>query len=267
MSVLDDILRDKHTEVTRRREARSLADLQNALRNNAQDPAFKPRGFTQALRQRVAANRGAVIAEVKKASPSKGLIRENFDPAAIARSYEAGSATCLSVLTDEKYFQGHDTYLQQARAACSLPVLRKDFIVDDYQVWETRALGADCLLLIVAALADTQLADLYGRARELELDVLVEVHDEQELVRAVHLGGDLLGVNNRNLKTFETSLETTKKLAALAPPEALLVSESGIHSREDMHFLQALEVNCFLIGEAFMRKPEPGEGLRELLGE
>jgi len=266
MSVLDDILRDKAHEVKQREARVPLAQLQQTLDANSKDCAFDPRGFTRALKSRAAAGHSAVIAEVKKASPSKGLIRENFDPAEIAASYEAGGATCLSVLTDEQYFQGHDDYLRTARAASTLPVLRKDFIVADYQVWETRALGADCLLLIVAALSDAQLADLYGRARELQLDVLVEVHDEQELQRATRLGCDLLGVNNRNLKTFETSLNTTKALAALAPADALLVSESGIHSRTDIEFLRGLDVHCYLIGEAFMREDEPGEALQKLVG-
>ena len=266
MSVLDDILRDKDHEVKQREAKVSLAQLQQTLDVNGNDRAFDPRGFTRALTSRAATGHSAVIAEVKKASPSKGLIRENFNPAEIAKSYEAGGATCLSVLTDQKYFQGHDDYLLAARAASTLPVLRKDFIVADYQVWETRALGADCLLLIVAALSDTQLADLYGRARELHLDVLVEVHDEEELHQATRLGCDLLGVNNRNLKTFETSLNTTRALAALAPANALLVSESGIHSREDIDFLRGLDVHCYLIGEAFMREKQPGEALQKLVG-
>jgi len=267
MSVLDEILRDKANEVSARRAATPLPALQATLRRHAEesDQRYAPRGFARALRERAQLGKTAVIAEVKKASPSKGLIRADFQPALIASSYAQGGATCLSVLTDNKYFQGHDDYLQQARAAVALPVLRKDFIIDDYQVWETRALGADCLLLIVAALSDNQLADLYGRARELELDVLVEVHDAQELARAQTLGCDLLGVNNRNLKTFETTLNTTKELVALAPERALLVSESGIHSKEDITFLRGLEVHCYLIGEAFMRADNPGNALRELI--
>jgi len=243
MSVLDDILRDKAQEVTQRTAQTPLSKVKEQLKKNKELAAFAPRGFSTALKEKSARGVSAVIAEVKKASPSKGLIRENFDPDAIARSYEAGGATCLSVLTDQKYFQGNDDYLQTARAASSLPVLRKEFIVDDYQVWETRALGADALLLIVAALTAAQLQELYGRARELQLDVLVEVHDEQEMEQALALNCDLLGVNNRNLKTFETSLKTTERLAARAPENAL---------------------NCYLIGEAFMRLGDPGEGLREL---
>ncbi len=266
MSVLDDILRDKQQEVIDRAAKNPLAVLQATLEANQTNSEFAPRGFAAALHSTVKQQRSAVIAEVKKASPSKGLIRANFAPDEIARSYQAGGATCLSVLTDEKYFQGKDNYLLAARAAVNLPVLRKDFIVDDYQVWETRALGADCLLLIVAALSNTQLQALYGRARELDLDVLVEVHNEEELERAAALGCDLLGINNRNLKTFETSLETTRRLATLAPANALLISESGIHTPQDIEFLRGLNVHCYLIGEAFMRQADPGEALRDLVG-
>jgi len=266
VSVLDDILSDKVDEVARRQNATSLAQHKATVTRQTEDPNLAPRGFAAALRTRQASATSAVIAEVKKASPSKGLIRENFEPGSIAASYEAGGAACLSVLTDEKYFQGADSYLLAARAASALPVLRKDFIVDAYQVWETRALGADCLLLIVAALSDTQLADLYGQAHEIDLDVLVEVHDASELERAKALKPELLGINNRNLKTFETSLNTTKELASLAPQEALLVSESGIHTTSDIEFLRALNVHCYLIGEAFMRADDPGEALRVLTG-
>ena len=265
MSVLDDILRDKVDEVDQRRAKTSLASLQSTLEKNAKSPAFAPRGFARALKHVAQQGRSSVIAEIKKASPSKGLIRENFDPEAIAKSYKAGGAACLSVLTDEKYFQGRDEYLIAARAAVDLPVLRKDFIVDDYQVWETRALGADALLLIVAALSDQQLNDLYTRAKELDLDVLVEVHDLAELERARALGGDLLGVNNRDLKTFETTLETTRRLAERAPENALLISESGIHNKQDIAFLRQLNVHAYLIGEAFMRAEEPGDALRSLI--
>lgn len=266
MSVLDDILRDKVEEVERRQHATPLAQHKNTVAAQVENSALAPRGFAHALRARQQQATSAVIAEVKKASPSKGLIRENFAPGAIAASYEAGGATCLSVLTDEKYFQGADSYLLAARAASSLPVLRKDFIVNTYQVWETRALGADCLLLIVAALSDTQLADFYGQAREIGLDVLVEVHDAEELDRAKALNVELLGVNNRNLKTFETTLNTTKELANLAPADALLVSESGIHTPADIEFLRALNVHCYLIGEAFMRADDPGQALHALTG-
>ena len=263
MSVLDDILRDKALEVAERRSSTPLDALQEQLKSQEDD--LQPRGFSAALRSRHAAGESAVIAEIKRASPSKGLIRSDFQPAELARSYAKGGATCLSVLTDTKYFQGADQFLSAARSACSLPVLRKDFIIDDYQVWETRALGADCLLLIVAALTQTQLEALYGRARELDLDVLVEVHDTEELERASRLDCDLLGVNNRNLKTFETTLETTKALAALAPDDALLVSESGIHTPADIGYLRSLNVHCYLIGEAFMRAADPGTALRALI--
>jgi len=265
VSVLDDILRDKVEEVARRQNATPLAHHKTTVARQTEDPALAPRGFAAALRARQARATSAVIAEIKKASPSKGLIREHFEPGAIATSYEAGGAACLSVLTDEKYFQGADSYLLAARAASTLPVLRKDFIVDLYQVWETRALGADCLLLIVAALSDTQLADLYGQAREIGLDVLVEVHDTQELERAAALNVELLGINNRNLKTFETSLNITKELASLAPKNSLLVSESGIHTGSDIEFLRALNVHSYLIGEAFMRADDPGQALRTLI--
>ena len=266
MSVLDDILRDKVDEVAQRAVRVGLSELQDQIQRNQNVVTTRPRGFASALQRTVDAGRSGVIAEVKKASPSKGLIRENFEPAAIARSYEAGGAACLSVLTDEKYFKGHDDYLRKARAVSTLPVLRKDFIVDEYQVWETRAIGADCLLLIVAALEASKLQELYALAKELNLDVLVEVHDEQEMQMALDLKCDLLGVNNRNLKTFETSLETTQKLSALAPSNTLLVSESGIHSKADIAYLRSLAVNCYLIGEAFMREEDPGMASRELVG-
>ena len=216
------------------------------------------------MAERVAAGGAAVIAEVKKASPSKGLLRDPFDPAAIARSYAAGGATCLSVLTDEHFFQGSDDALREARAACALPVLRKDFTIDPYQVYEARVLGADCILLIVAALGDAQLNELAGLARHLDLDVLVEVHDAGELDRVRHMEGTLLGINNRNLRTFETRLETTLSLLAAVPEGRLVVTESGIHTREDVARMRAGGVHAFLVGEAFMRAPEPGERLREL---
>ena len=264
--MLDDILKDKIDEVVQRTARVPLAKLQDQIRSNQDIEAAQPRGFVGALQRTIDSGHSGVIAEVKKASPSKGLIRQNFEPADIARSYEAGGAACLSVLTDQKYFQGHDNYLRDARAASTLPVLRKDFIVDDYQVWESRALGADCLLLIVAALEANKLQELYALAKELQLDVLVEVHDEKEMQLALDLNCDLLGVNNRNLKTFETSLEATQRLAALAPSSTLLVSESGIHSKADIAYLRSLDVNCYLIGEAFMREEDPGVALRELVG-
>jgi indole-3-glycerol phosphate synthase len=225
-----------------------------------------PRGFRAALQERLDAGRPAVIAEIKKASPSKGLLREDFDPAAIARGYAAHGAACLSVLTDVDFFQGADAYLQQAREACSLPVLRKDFVIDVYQIEESRALGADCILLIVSALDDAQLRHLYRQARHLGMDVLVEVHDLAELERALALGADLIGINNRSLRSFETRIETTLELRAAVPEGVLLVTESGIHEPADVARLLAAGVHAFLVGEAFMRAPDPGEALTRLFG-
>ena len=222
------------------------------------------RGFADALAARADAGLPAVIAEVKKASPSKGVIRPDFDPAAIARSYAAGGATCLSVLTDEAFFQGSDADLRQARAACALPVLRKDFVIDPWQVYEARALGADCILLIVAALADARLLELTLLASELDLDVLAEVHDGVELERALDLPVRLIGVNNRNLRTFQTALDNTLALRDRVPADRLLVSESGIHTPADVARLRAAGVHAFLVGEAFMRAADPGAELARL---
>ena len=223
-------------------------------------------GFAAAMEAKIVDGLPAVIAEVKKASPSKGVIRADFHPAEIARSYEAGGAACLSVLTDADFFQGSEAYLQQARAACSLPVLRKDFIIDPYQVYEARVIGADCILLIVAALDDERLMDLSLLAAELDLDVLAEVHDEDELLRALALPVPLVGVNNRNLRTFETSLDTSLRLRPLVEPGRIFVTESGIHAREDVARLRAADIDAFLVGEAFMRAPDPGSALRDLFG-
>ena len=222
------------------------------------------RGFADALKTAIAAGDPAVIAEVKKASPSKGVIRADFHPADIAVSYEFGGASCLSVLTDVDFFQGADAYLQQAREACTLPVLRKDFVIDPYQVHEARALGADCILLIVAALDDQQLADLSGLALQLGLDVLVEVHDIDELERALQVPVPLVGINNRNLRTFEVSLDNTLAMKDAVPRDRLLVTESGILVPEDVARMRAAGVNAFLVGETFMRAEEPGEALRQL---
>ena len=257
--ILQRIVAVKQEEVQQARRVRSLADLHSDV---AQAPPV--RGFAAALQAKVAAGQPAVIAEVKKASPSKGVLREHFVPADIARSYEAGGAACLSVLTDVQFFQGSTAYLQQARAACSLPVLRKDFIIDPYQVVEARAMGADCILLIAACLDDAQMAELEVCALELGLDVLVEVHDAAELERALRLKTPLVGVNNRNLRTFEVSLDTTLELRDRIPAGRLLVTESGILGREDVRRMRAAGVHAFLVGEAFMRAPEPGVALQGL---
>jgi len=257
--ILDRILARKVEEIAARHAAVPLDDLVARV-GDLPDT----RGFAAAMEAKIAAGQPAVIAEVKKASPSKGVIRADFHPAEIARSYEAGGAACLSVLTDADFFQGSEAYLQQARAACSLPVLRKDFIIDPYQVYEARVIGADCILLIVAALDDERLMDLSLLAAELDLDVLAEVHDEDELLRALALPVPLVGVNNRNLRTFETSLETSLRLRPLVEPGRIFVTESGIHAREDVARLRDADIDAFLVGEAFMRAPDPGSALRDL---
>jgi indole-3-glycerol phosphate synthase/phosphoserine phosphatase len=257
--ILQRILQRKREEVAQRRARTPLGELEARARD-----AAPVRGFTHALRARIGAGEAAVIAEVKKASPSKGLIRPDFDPAAIARSYEAGGAACLSVLTDVDFFQGADAYLQQARAACGLPVLRKDFTVDPYQVVESRALGADCILLIVAALDDDTMARLSEQALMLGMDVLVEVHDLAELERALQIPAPMLGINNRNLRTFDVSLDTTLSLRSGVPTDRILVTESGISTREDVRRMRDAGVNAFLVGERFMREAEPGDALRRL---
>jgi indole-3-glycerol phosphate synthase len=258
-TILEDIIAQKHREIGRDSAVRSLADLEKA----AADVKDK-RAFIGALRQRILARKPAVIAEIKKASPSKGLIRADFDPVTIARQYEEAGATCLSVLTDREYFQGANEYLQQARAACTLPVIRKDFMIDRYQIAEAKALGADCVLLIVSALEPRRLRDLADYARQLDIDTLVEVHDEAELDIALDAGFDLIGVNNRNLHTFETNLDVTIRLAARLPDGKLLVTESGINTPEDVDAMIARGVYGFLIGEAFMRAPDPGQRLKEM---
>ena len=262
--ILQRILDRKAEEVA----ARSACVPLDVLRAQLAD-ASPPRGFIAAIEAQRAAGKPAVIAEVKKASPSKGVIREHFDPAAIARSYEAAGAACLSVLTDIDFFQGADAYLQQARAACALPVLRKDFTVDPYQIVEARVLGADCILLIVSALDDAQLTSLYREAMSIGLDVLVEVHDAAELGRALKLqsiGGrlPLIGVNNRNLRTFEVSLATTLSLKYAVPADRVLVTESGVGTRDDVDWLLAAGIDVFLVGESFMRDPDPGAALQRL---
>ncbi|MGN7726657.1 indole-3-glycerol phosphate synthase TrpC [Luteimonas sp. 22616] len=257
--VLQAIVQRKHEEITERVARLPLRELSARAAD-----APPVRGFAAAIEAKVATGDAAVIAEVKKASPSKGVIRADFDPAAIARSYAAGGAACLSVLTDVDFFQGADAYLQQARAACALPVLRKDFIVDPYQVVEARALGADCILLIAAALDDDRLAGLSGQALDLGMDVLVEVHDMAELERALQVPAPLLGINNRNLRTFDVSLDTTLALKGAVPGDRRLVTESGILVPADVRRMRAAGVDAFLVGEAFMREPDPGTALRRL---
>ncbi len=259
ITILDRIIRRKREEVAERSARVPMEKLHDMAR--AQPPA---RGFVSALRRRIVAGAPAVIAEIKRASPSKGLLRADWDVPAIARSYEQGGAACLSVLTDVDFFQGADEFLVAARNACSLPVLRKDFTADEYQVVEARALGADAVLLIVAALDDAQLAAFDAMARALGLDVLVEVHDRRELERALKLGIDLVGINNRDLHTFDVSLQTTWNLLSMIPPDVLVVTESGINTKQDVAAMRAKQVNAFLVGETFMRAPEPGEKLREL---
>jgi indole-3-glycerol phosphate synthase len=257
--LLDRILARKRADVDARRARLPLAALRSRIA--AQAP---PRGFAAALRARVAAGAPAVIAEIKRASPSAGLIRADFDPPAIARAYEAAGAACLSVLTEAEFFQGDDVHLEQARAACTLPVLRKDFVVDAWQVHEARALGADAVLLIVAALEDAALRELADVAAALGLDALVEVHDDAELDRALALPVALVGINNRDLRTFRTTLDTTLRLQARVGADPTLVSESGIHSPADVARLRAAGVPAFLVGEAFMRAPDPGAELERL---
>jgi indole-3-glycerol phosphate synthase len=257
-TILDDILAHKAEEVRARKQQLSESDMLSAIVH------LPPtRGFTRALKAAAVAATG-IIAEVKKASPSKGVIREDFRPTDIARDYEAHGATCISVLTDEKYFQGHDAYLYQIREVVSLPLLRKDFIVDPWQIPESRYNGADCILLIVSALSSTELEEYHEIAIRLGLDVLIEVHDATELEAALALNPPIVGINNRNLKTFETTLETTLELLGQVPADVLVVTESGIHTRDDVSHMRANGVNAFLVGEAFMRAEEPGRAMRDL---
>ncbi len=255
-NILTKILARKVEEITQRQSQTSINELQQRIQQ-----ASSVRGFVNALQNKISSNQSAVIAEIKKASPSKGVIRPDFNPPEIARSYQQGGAACLSVLTDVDFFQGSDVYLQQARAACSLPVIRKDFIIDTYQIHEARALEADCILLIVAALDQPQLLDLYQCAQELSLDVLVEVHDEAEMERALRIDLPMVGINNRNLRTFETSLQTTINMLSMVPDNCFVVTESGIHSQADVALMRSHQVNAFLVGEAFMRAPDPGSEL------
>lgn len=259
--ILDKIVAVKHQEVAAASKRKSL----QAVRADAESRVLT-RDFVGALRAKIAAGCPAVIAEVKKASPSKGVLRADFIPADIAQSYAEHGAACLSVLTDVQFFQGQVDYLKQARASCQLPVLRKDFMVDAYQIYESRAMGADAVLLIAACLDDARMKDLEAIALGLDMAVLVEVHDARELERALQLKTPLVGINNRNLQTFEVSLDTTLALKAQVPADRLLVTESGIHTRDDVLRMGAAGINAFLVGEAFMRAPEPGEALAALFG-
>lgn len=255
-TVLRKIIARKWEEIAERKKTTSLADLKARA---AEQPAA--RGFVNAIESKIAQGKSGVIAEIKKASPSKGVIREHFVPAEIARSYEQGGAACLSVLTDIDFFQGADEYLQQARAAVSLPVIRKDFLVDEYHIYEARALGADCVLLIVSALETEKLKELNSLANEIGLDVLVEVHDEKELDIALELPNKLIGINNRNLHTFDVTLDTTYNLLNKIGKDRIVVTESGILAPADVQAMRAKNVNAFLVGEAFMRADEPGVAL------
>jgi indole-3-glycerol phosphate synthase len=259
--ILKKILARKVEEVDARNRAVSLQELSQRVAD-----ADAVRGFLSALRTRVADGRPAVIAEIKKASPSRGVLRKDFVPAQIAESYERGGAACLSVLTDIDFFQGADAYLQHARAACSLPVLRKDFIIDPYQVYEARVIGADCILLIAAALGDAMLAELLQLAEHLHMDCLVEVHDALELERVLQTQAPLIGINNRDLRSFETSLNVTLDMLGQIPDDRLVVTESGIHTTDDVSLMRGHGVHAFLVGEAFMKAPDPGEKLAELFG-
>ena len=259
-NVLDKICADKRTHVAERKAAVPLATLVAAAKRTS-----KPRGFVRALQAAVASGRYGLIAEIKRASPSKGLIRPDFDPATLARAYARGGASCLSVLTDAPYFQGADEHLAAARAAVELPVLRKDFMLDPYQIVEARALGADCVLLIVAALEDAMARDLEALAFEHGMDVLIEVHNEAELERALRLRSALIGVNNRNLKTLKTDIATTRRLGRMVPKDRLLVSESGLYTPADLADMAAHGARCFLIGESLMRQPDVEAATRALL--
>jgi indole-3-glycerol phosphate synthase len=257
--ILKKIVRRKREEIAERSARTQQARLIERL-----EQASPPRGFARAIAERIAAGQAGVIAEIKKASPSKGVLRADFRPAEIAGSYQQGGAACLSVLTDVDFFQGSDAYLQQARAACQLPVIRKDFIVDPYQVYEARAINADCILLIAACLDDAQLKTLNDLAHELGMDVLIEVHDGDELTRVLQVENRLIGINNRNLRTFEVSLQTTLDLLERIPQDRIVVTESGILAPQDVRTMRDHQVNAFLVGEAFMRAEDPGARLKEL---
>jgi indole-3-glycerol phosphate synthase len=261
--ILNKILAVKADEVAAAKKYRSLASLRDEVEGDRELRAGL-RGFEASLRQRIAAGNAGVIAEVKKASPSKGVLRADFRPADIAVSYEGGGAACLSVLTDEQFFQGSADYLKQARAACGIPVLRKDFMVDLYQIYEARAMGADCILLIVSALDHGLMAEMEACAHELGMDVLIESHDGDELTAALKLKSNLIGINNRNLRTFDVTLDTTLNLLDRIPPERMVITESGILNADDVARMRAANVHAFLVGEAFMRAEDPGAELRRL---
>ena len=257
--ILLKILQTKQTEIAERSAKKNIQSLLMDI-----ESASPVRPFVGSIQNSIENNKPAIIAEIKRASPSKGVIREDFDPVFIAKSYEAGGASCISVLTDAQYFQGSENYLMAARNACSLPVIRKDFIIDPYQVYEARAINADCILLIVSALSDNQMSELYMLAKELGMDVLIEVHDANELERALTLKPTLIGINNRNLRTFETSLNTTLDLLDNISREHIVITESGIHTQDDIQLMRNNNVNGFLVGEAFMRADNPGKQLKTL---
>ena len=258
-TILEEIIEHKLGEIAAAKDQISIAELESQFAL-----VGSTRGFCQALRNKISAQPPAVIAEIKKASPSKGLIRQNFDPAEHAADYAANGATCLSILTDQKFFQGSNAFLRQARDACNLPAIRKDFVIDPYQIAESKVLGADCILLIVAALQRSQLAELAAYANEISIDILVEVHNKEELEQALELDTDIIGINNRNLHTFETSLQTTLELASSMPPGKLIVTESGINVVEDVKTMTDNGIFGFLVGESFMRAEKPGTHLKEL---
>lgn len=262
--ILERIIATKHTEVALGMRTMPMTALRDQVETQRQNPLFKPRGFIAAIQSKIANGNAGIIAEIKKASPSKGVLRSDFDPALIAKSYEQHGAACLSVLTDVDYFQGSSAYLKAARAACALPVLRKDFMVDPYQVIEARAMGADAILLIAAALDFDRMRDLEQCAHDLGMDVLVEVHNAEEITAALRLKTPLLGINNRNLKTFEVTLDTTIGLLSSIGNDKIIVTESGILERADVLRMRDHHVNAFLVGEVFMRAPDPGVALAEL---
>jgi indole-3-glycerol phosphate synthase len=262
--ILDKIVATKKIEIAHNLKKISLGNQRDIAESNNQDSLLKPRGLICAIENKISAGKAGVIAEIKKASPSKGVLRENFQPAEIAQSYEKHGAACLSVLTDVDYFQGCNAYLQEARASCSIPVLRKDFTIDPYQIYEARAIGADAILLIVACLELNQMKELEACAHELGLAILVEVHNAPELEQALELKTRLLGINNRNLKTFEVTLQTTLSLLPMVPKDKILVTESGILGSADVQLMRDKQINAFLVGEAFMRASDPGVALSEL---